>query len=302
MEEVIDKSTLEARIDKQQEEVLAFYDEYVRSSMCKRFRRCFVRWMTHLQHIETADDMLNHPRRKQFLKLCKSLYRKYPVKGMQTALRDIIKANYEYGESNLLTIKFLFLLTNINRYDVEIERKFVAILINEIVVAATKTCLRNRLMLIQKGVIEMAFLAAIESNDVDICYSVKSLYDFYMQNTQTKNRIKEMSIIPALLEALSGIDGRVIAEWDKYMHHETAQNMLKVTTMREENRAVEDPRSLRCSGCFKFEEDVLFQKCSRCKLAFFCSKKCLRKNWKKHKQYCKLPGGRILGPYVEQEI
>ena len=50
------------------------------------------------------------------------------------------------------------------------------------------------------------------------------------------------------------------------------------------------PRQNRvaCSKCGKCEPvAAAFKKCSRCKVAFYCSKDCQEAHWKTHKQVCK---------------
>ena len=41
----------------------------------------------------------------------------------------------------------------------------------------------------------------------------------------------------------------------------------------------------RCNYCNKI--DAKLKKCTRCKQAFYCSKKCQKKDWKNHKKVCK---------------
>lgn len=50
----------------------------------------------------------------------------------------------------------------------------------------------------------------------------------------------------------------------------------------------EEIKTIICAGCGREEEEhEKFKKCAKCKLAYFCSKKCLKKNYKaKHKIVC----------------
>jgi hypothetical protein len=41
-----------------------------------------------------------------------------------------------------------------------------------------------------------------------------------------------------------------------------------------------------CSGCHEPFEVEKLSKCSVCKLACYCSKKCQKKDWKRHKELC----------------
>lgn len=40
-----------------------------------------------------------------------------------------------------------------------------------------------------------------------------------------------------------------------------------------------------CVKCGKFLEKV--KKCSRCKIAFYCSRECQKEDWSEHKKHCK---------------
>merc|ERR1712098_229007 len=45
---------------------------------------------------------------------------------------------------------------------------------------------------------------------------------------------------------------------------------------------------VRCTNCGVLEKsEKEFQKCSRCRFVFYCSKACQRNDWQNHKQICK---------------
>ena len=43
-----------------------------------------------------------------------------------------------------------------------------------------------------------------------------------------------------------------------------------------------------CHNCKKKDRDYLFKKCSRCKVYYYCSKKCQLEDWSHHKHLCKI--------------
>merc|ERR1712096_65399 len=100
-----------------------------------------------------------------------------------------------------------------------------------------------------------------------------NLWKMMLECPHTKRRLKEMKIFPkaqSITEEMrrNGVERSHISIW-KYI-------------------ASLSNNEVTCSGCGKYEEeDRRFQKCSRCKLAFFCSKTCFKKNWKDHKARCK---------------
>jgi hypothetical protein len=43
-----------------------------------------------------------------------------------------------------------------------------------------------------------------------------------------------------------------------------------------------------CHNCKKKDKEYTFKKCSRCKIYYYCSKKCQIDDWNHHKHYCKI--------------
>ena len=60
-------------------------------------------------------------------------------------------------------------------------------------------------------------------------------------------------------------------------------------------RAIRD-RSVACSQCDA--SGVALKCCGTCRLAYYCSSKCQRSNWKEHKPQCRAPGEHFLGDIV----
>ena len=66
-----------------------------------------------------------------------------------------------------------------------------------------------------------------------------------------------------------------------------AKRAAKRTTASSHS-AVPDPTAV-CAGCGKTSEELQrsLQRCTRCYSACFCSKECLKANWKRHKPNCR---------------
>lgn len=64
----------------------------------------------------------------------------------------------------------------------------------------------------------------------------------------------------------------------------TKQIMRKLKKI--ENKYIKDCISNCCENCRLFGKE--FKRCSRCKSVNYCSEKCQKENWKKHKLFCKL--------------
>ncbi len=41
-----------------------------------------------------------------------------------------------------------------------------------------------------------------------------------------------------------------------------------------------------CHGCKQMIESYQLKRCSNCKMAYYCSKECQKKDWQKHKIFC----------------
>ena len=60
-------------------------------------------------------------------------------------------------------------------------------------------------------------------------------------------------------------------------------------SMRKVMNPEGNPKMLRCGGCSKSLRDVDASKrlrCSRCKAAYFCDRKCQRRAWPRHRTVC----------------
>ncbi|KAJ7641099.1 hypothetical protein FB45DRAFT_899428 [Roridomyces roridus] len=63
----------------------------------------------------------------------------------------------------------------------------------------------------------------------------------------------------------------------------------------EEIRTARQSMLLGCSNCRKRETDKKFNRCAKCKEAWYCSKECQRQHWPAHKVFCReVEGSGIL--------
>merc|ERR1712098_443921 len=65
---------------------------------------------------------------------------------------------------------------------------------------------------------------------------------------------------------------------------ESELEFIKTHTLWGKNRAL-----VSCANCRTSEKsEKQFQKCSRCRSVFYCSKACQKSDWPNHKQICKI--------------
>merc|ERR1719473_1259844 len=123
----------------------------------------------------------------------------------------------------------------------------------------------NRLKMIERGFLETIVLFTKATRKKWNTFP-KSFFKLFT-GKHSKRRIKETSYYEDFCELL-----------------ESASNRYEenIKTIKDRNP------SISCRECGKLEsvgEEMM--KCGRCKLAFYCSKRCQRKNWKTHKLHCK---------------
>merc|ERR1712080_662801 len=97
------------------------------------------------------------------------------------------------------------------------------------------------------------------------------------QDKRTKNRLKEYD----------GYDKmKQVIRKDEAVQS-CIQNFI-ARRVEEHERSYVEFRRAKCFACGKRENKVAeYAKCSRCKLALYCSRACQVSHWTKHKKNCK---------------
>ena len=80
------------------------------------------------------------------------------------------------------------------------------------------------------------------------------------------------------------------------------ERKLAKESMDRDTQDLEEERNvnIHCGFCKKEEpEDVLFSRCAKCKMVYYCNKDCQVKGWKHHKRVCKaLPKTSLKEPLL----
>mmetsp|Transcript_24702 Transcript_24702/g.58624 ORF Transcript_24702/g.58624 Transcript_24702/m.58624 type:complete len:467 (+) Transcript_24702:108-1508(+) len=98
---------------------------------------------------------------------------------------------------------------------------------------------------------------------------------------------------------------RRVAETDFASDMGQMSGSLIKPTNETRRKMFEDLRSynISCGNCGKVEEEDVeqFNKCSRCKIVYYCGRECQKKHWKSHKKTCRKPDKQSL-PDAQQSL
>ncbi|KAK7464243.1 hypothetical protein VKT23_006409 [Stygiomarasmius scandens] len=98
------------------------------------------------------------------------------------------------------------------------------------------------------------------------------------------------NFIPTLFESeLEKIDNVVAQGGRKSRAEPSTRDKVLGTKEGRPNvsSAFKNKNPRQCSYCEKVSKDKDLQKCSRCKLVFYCGRECQRMGWPSHKHFCK---------------
>ncbi|EGG09603.1 uncharacterized protein MELLADRAFT_61078 [Melampsora larici-populina 98AG31] len=147
---------------------------------------------------------------------------------------------------------------------------------------------------------EVVFLKSIQKKIItngeqsqDVALVRSDLADLYLD----MGRLKEAQSLLEDAERVrrSGIVSDLACTRDNlgrtYEMQEEYEQAIKWRTMGAPNEMVcshlECPKMINAAKLSKYVE---LQHCARCKCVFYCNAACQKKDWKRHKKYCKAPG------------
>ena len=130
---------------------------------------------------------------------------------------------------------------------------------------------RGRFALCQHGLVHALF-SNISSQRPIVIKSAMNLW-IHMNKKHTRNRLKEM-------KDFNHVQGIIESAITSNQYSSYYQFALQCTPVETE---------AQCHICGEMESDlgVRMKKCGKCKLTFYCSKKCQKKDWKYHKKLCR---------------
>merc|ERR1719387_1488271 len=133
--------------------------------------------------------------------------------------------------------------------------------------------LQCRFDFLQKGIVQTLFKHYLFCKD-NFYRSVCLRVFRNMMTSNCRNRMKEMKGF-----------SRIQKEMEKIALY-VKENYNRESLIADIEEAKEK-KAIICAQCTLIEEPgVLFQKCGRCKMAFYCSRKCQKKHYKIHKKVC----------------